>query len=263
MAPASLDARLATSPSADPSSSASAAATAPELCVSVQRGQASIKRGQDAAFVVEVSTKNGPVSGVYVTLSAKPTSQKPTFTGGCAKGDKTSSCTVSSVSDKQAVSLQAQIPVASGASSVSSVTLSAAASVVTSATWSPPAADETVAVTAATPAPAMPSASASAETPLPLGPVPALNGVSSSLIGAGNAAGLFPAIVPSGTAAASPAATHAQGTRRDAATAADSSALGPVLTAQVAGLIALGLALILTVTRLSLTKRLRFKKRGS
>jgi hypothetical protein len=36
-----------------------------------------------------------------------------------------------------------------------------------------------------------------------------------------------------------------------------------VLTAQVAGLIALALALILTVTRLSLTKRLSFKKRRS
>jgi hypothetical protein len=217
--------------------------------------------------VVEVSTKNGPVSGVYVTLSAKPTSQKPTFTGGCAKGDKTSSCTVSSVSDKQAVSLQAQIPVASGASSVSSVTLSAAASVVTSATWTPPAADETVAVTAVAPAAAKPSASASPEAPLPLGPIPALNGVSSSLIGAGNAVGLFPAIVPSSSPAASSsprARAQAQGTRRNAATAADSSALAPVLTAQVAGLIALALAIVLTVTRLSVTKRLGFfRKRGS
>jgi hypothetical protein len=89
--------------------------------------------------------------------------------------------------------------------------------------------------------------------------------VSSSLIGAGNAAGLFPAIVPSGTAAPSSPRAQAQahGTRRNAATAADSSALAPVLTAQVAGLIALALAIILTVTRLSLTKRLGFKKRGS
>jgi hypothetical protein len=232
--------------------------------VSVQRGQTSIKRGQDATFVVQVSTKNGPASDVSVVLSAKPTSQKPVFTGGCVKGDKTASCTVSSVSDTQpVVSLQAQVPVASGASTVSSVTLTAAASVVTSATWTPPTADETVAVTAAVTATATPSASASPETPLPLGPIPALNGVSSSLIGAGNAVGLFPAIVPSsGTAATNSPRAPAQGTRRDAATAADSSALGPVLTAQVAGLIALALAIILTVTRLSLTKRLGFRKRG-
>jgi hypothetical protein len=90
--------------------------------------------------------------------------------------------------------------------------------------------------------------------------------VSSSLIGAGNAVGLFPAIVPSGTAATSSpgtrAQTPAQGTRRQAASVADSSALEPVLTAQVAGLIALALAIVLTVTRLSVTKRLGFKKRG-
>jgi hypothetical protein len=136
------------------------------------------------------------------------------------------------------------------------VTLTAAASIVTSAKWTPPAAGETVAVTAATPS----SASASPETPLPLGSVPALNGVSSSLIGAGNAAGLFPAIIPSGPAATSPPpATHAQGTRREAGPTADSSALAPVLTAQVAGLIALALAIMLTVTRLSLTRRLGFR----
>jgi hypothetical protein len=233
--------------------------------VSVQRGQSSIKRGQDAAFVVQVSTENGPVSGVSVTLSAKPTSQKPAFTSGCAKGDKTASCPVGSVPDKQTVSLDAQIPVASGARSVGSVTLTAAASIVTSATWTPPAADETVAVTAAAvTVKAKPTASASPQSPLPLGPIPALNGVSSSLIGAGNAVGLFPAIVPSGTAATSSPGTRAQaqGTRRQAASVADSSALAPVLTAQVAGLIALALAIVLTVTRLSVTKRLGFKKRG-
>ncbi len=216
--------------------------------------------------MVQVSAKNGPASDVSVTLSAKPTSQKPVFTSGCAKGDKTASCTVSSMSDGQTVSLDAQIPVASGASSVSSVTLSAAATVVTTVKWTPPAAEETVAVTAGATAAATPSASASPESPLPLGPIPALNGVSSSLIGAGNAAGLFPAIVPTGTTAPSSPAAQAQaqpqGTRRNAATAADSSALAPVLTAQVAGLIALALALILTVTRLSLTKRLSFRKRG-
>jgi hypothetical protein len=234
--------------------------------VSVQRGQSSIKRGQDAAFVVQVSTKNGPAAEVSVTLAAKPTSQKPTFTSGCAKGDKTASCTVGSVSDKQTVSLDAQIPVASGASSVSSVTLTATASVVTSATWTPPAADEAVAVSAATPAAAKakakPSASASPQSPLPLGPIPALNNVSSSLIGAGNAAGLFPAIVPSSAAPTRAPGSPAQGTRRNAAPVADSSALAPVLTAQVAGLIALALAIALTVTRLSVTKRLGFKKRG-
>jgi hypothetical protein len=88
--------------------------------------------------------------------------------------------------------------------------------------------------------------------------------VSSSLIGARNAVGLFPAIVPSGPAATSPPPEiHAQGTRRQAGPVADSSALAPVLTAQVAGLIALALAIMLTVTRLSLTKRRGSRKQGS
>jgi multisubunit Na+/H+ antiporter MnhC subunit len=83
--------------------------------------------------------------------------------------------------------------------------------------------------------------------------------VSSSLIGARNAVGLFPAIVPSGPAATSPPPEiHAQGTRRQAGPVADSSALAPVLTAQVAGLIALALAIML-----SLTKRRGSRKQGS
>jgi hypothetical protein len=143
------------------------------------------------------------------------------------------------------------------------VTLTAAASIVTSARWTPPAAGQTVAVTAAVPSAAKPSPSASPETPLPLGSVPALNGVSSSLIGAGNAAGLFPAIAPSSpTATSPPPGIHAQGTRREARPVADSSALASVLTAQVAGLIALVLAIILTVTRLSFTKWLGSRKQG-
>jgi hypothetical protein len=88
--------------------------------------------------------------------------------------------------------------------------------------------------------------------------------VSSSLIGAGNAAGLFPAIVPSGPATTSPPpGSHAQGARHEAGPVADSSALGSVLTAQLAGLIALALAIILAVTRLSLTKRLGSRKQRS
>jgi hypothetical protein len=99
------------------------------------------------------------------------------------------------------------------------------------------------------------------------GPLPDLNGVSSSLIGAGNAAGLFPAISPAAAAtttgpAPSPG-VHAAGAKQSAESVAYSSTLAPVLTAQVAGLIALALALMLTVTRLSLRKRFRGPKPGS
>jgi hypothetical protein len=237
--------------------------------VSVQRSQSSIKRGQQAAYVVQVSTENnGSASAVTVALTAQPSGQKPAFTSSCAKGGGTASCTVSSVSDKQPATLHAQIPVAAGATSVTSVKLTATASIVTSATWTPPSAAETVAVTAATAAshsPAASSASASPGTTLPLGPVPNLNSVSSSLIGAGNASGLFPAINPSATPSPAPG-TNVPGGKRNAKPVSDSSAIAfvqPGLTGQVAGLIALAVAVMLTVTRLSLRKRFRSRKQGS
>src|SRR5271157_3863708 len=138
-------------PSGSPSgSSGSPSSSQPELCVSVQRSQSSIKPGQQAAYTVQVSTENnGSASNVSVALASQPSSQKPTFTSGCAKGNGTAACTVGSVSDKQPANLDAQIPVASGATSVASVTLTATASIVTSVKWTPPSAAESVVVTAA------------------------------------------------------------------------------------------------------------------
>jgi hypothetical protein len=218
---------------------------------------------------VQVSTENnGSAANVSVALVTQPASQKPTFTSGCAKGDGTASCTVSSVSDKHPADLHAQIPVASDATTVTAVKLTATASVVTSVKWTPPSAAETVAVTAAASAsPAKSSASGSSpETTLPLGPIPNLNGVSSSLIGAGDASSLFPAIVPSATPNSSPG-FQPQGGKQNAEPVSDSTALGfakPGLAGQVAGLIALALAIVLTVTRLSLRRRFRKpRKQGS
>jgi hypothetical protein len=238
--------------------------------VTVQRSKSSVARGQSAPYIVQVSTKNGgSASGVTVALASQPSSQKPVFTGGCAPGNGTASCPVGAVSDKQAVTLHAQIPVASDATSVTSVKLTVTASITTSAKWTPPAATETVAVTAAAAsAPGSPSAGtpgASPGTPLPLGPVPNLNSITSSLIGAGNAAELFPAINPGATPSPTPGNGSSPG-RRDAAPAPGSSAIAfvqPGLTGQVAGLIALAVAVLLTVTRLSLRRRFRSRKQGS
>jgi hypothetical protein len=235
--------------------------------VSVQRSQASISRGHQAAYVVRVSTENnGSATDVTVALTAQPSSQKPTFISGCAKGAGTASCTVSSVSDKQPASFKAQIPVAASATSVTSVKLTATASIVTTEKWTPPSAAETVAVTAASASPAKSPASSSPAGvvpggALPLGPIPNLNGVASQLIGAGNAAGLFPAINPA-TPSPSPGSPAPDGQRRPVP---DSSAIAfvkPGLTGQVAGLIALAVAVMLTVTRLSLHKRFRSRKQG-
>jgi len=100
---------------------------------------------------------------------------------------------------------------------------------------------------------------------LPLGPIPALNGEASMFVGAGNAANLFPTIGPAPGVSASPGPTaaSAQPTKQNTGPVSEASpvALGtPVFTAQVAGLIALGLAIMLTVTRLAV--RRRSKPRG-
>jgi len=246
--------------------------------VTVRRDQSSVKLGQAATYVVEVSAENGSVSDVSVTLTAQPSGQKPEFTSGCAKGDGTATCSVNSVTTEQSTSLDAQIAVGSKATSVKSVTLTAAASIVTTAKWTPPAAAETTAVTSA-------SASASAsgkstkttssagvtnQAVLALGPVPALNdeasalmngGTSSSiLIGAGSAAGLFPAISPSPQSTAGPLRDRALPTKRpDTTQVAEASpvSLGGTdgVSAPAAGLIVLGVAIMLVVTRLSVRRK--------
>ena len=233
--------------------------------MTVQRSQSSVVRGQQAAYVVQVSTENnGSASNVSVTLTAQPSSQKPTFTSGCAKGNGTATCTVSSVSDKQPAKLHAQIPVAASATSVTSVKLTATASIVTSAKWTPPAATETVAVTSASAAPAKSPAGPSPQTTLPLGPIPNLNNIASQIIGAGDASGLFPAIGPSASPNSPPASRSAVGKgNSEPVSAASPVALAqPGLTGQLAGLVALALAVMLTVTRLSLGRRLRSRKPG-
>ena len=217
---------------------------------------------------MRVSTENnGSATDVTVALTAQPSGQKPRFVSGCAKGAGTASCTISSVSDKQPVSLKAQIPVAASATSVTSVKLTATASIVTTEKWTPPSAAETVAVTAASASPATSPASSSPagvvpEGALPLGPIPDLNGASSQLIGAGNAAGLFPAINPSATPSPSPGsqAPGGQGAGRQVSGSSAIAFVQPGLTGQVAGLIALAVAVMLTVTRLSLRKRFRSRK---
>ena len=215
---------------------------------------------------MQVSTENnGSASNVSVALTAQPSSQKPAITTGCAKGNGAATCAVSSVSDKQPATLHALIALASSATSVTSVKLTATASVVTSAKWTPPSAAETVSVTSASASPASSSTGPSPGTTLPLGPIPNLNNISSQLIGPGDASGLFPAINPSASPNAPPAG-RAQAGKQNAAPVSDASpvALGQAgLSGQLAGLIALALAVLLTVTRLSLGRRLRSKKPGS
>jgi hypothetical protein len=240
----------------------------PSLCVSVVRSQTSIKRGQTASYVVSVWTTDGSASDVTLKLAATPSSQKAKFALGCGSKDGTAACDVGTVDSTSATrQLQAQITVASSASSVTSVKLTAKAAATDVKT--DPDADASVSVTAASSSPsASPSASdtsssaaadddAGSDTTLPAESLPALNGSGSTYTSsAGNASGLFPTINPSNDP--SPSAGTKASDKVAAEPAADTTTLPlgtPVVGAQIVGLGALAIACGLAVTRLSVRRR--------
>lgn len=217
--------------------------------------------------MVQVSTKNTTASQVTVALTAAPSSLKPEFSKGCAKTTATASCSISSVTANQSASLDASIALAADATSVSSVKLTATASVKTTVKWTPPAAAETIAVTSAsasgsasaTESPAEDPVGVASLSPLPLGSIANLNNVASQLIGAGNAAPLFPAITAATGSSASPSDQLQPGNANTdpVSGASPVSSDTPVSSVQVAGLIALGLAIMLIATRLAVRRRSR------
>jgi hypothetical protein len=238
--------------------------------VSVAASQSSIKRGQSAYYVVSVWAKDGSVSGVTLKLSASPTSQRATYSLGCGSEDGTATCDLGTVySTSSARELQAQIPVASSATSVASVTLTATGAG-TDVNTDPKAASG-VSITAASSGAsshASPSASSSPDDTSTLpdddSSFPALNGSGSSYTSGGSytnsggtASGLFPTINPSSQP--SPSSSSGRTAAQQAAEpAADTTTLPlgtPVVAAQAAGLIVLALAFILAVTRLSVRRR--------
>jgi hypothetical protein len=89
-----------------------------------------------------------------------------------------------------------------------------------------------------------------------------LNNENNSLIGAGNAASLFPQISPSASPSPAPGTDVGSSGKAKTKGKADGSPpvsllpLGmPVVTAQVVGLIALAVAFLLALTRISLRRR--------
>src|SRR5271165_4583107 len=158
-----LPAAASASPTASPSTTSSA--NPAELCVSVQPSQSSIKPGQAASYTVQVSAENGPASGVSVTLTATPQGQQPEFTSLCPSGNGTATCTIGSLGttvSPSAYQIQAQIQVASTATSVTSVTLTATADAATTpAMTTMPAAAATVTVSAPAASPSTSPASTS------------------------------------------------------------------------------------------------------
>lgn len=250
---------------------ADAASPKTYLCVSVQRDETSVARGQTAQWNVNVWSQGGNVSNVKLTLAAAPTSLKPVFSFGCAK-EGTNSCTFATV-DSDARQLQAQVHIAKSATSVKTVKLTATGS--GKGVSTKPKASEPITVTAPpASASASPSASASssaatssaavpgAATTVPqpsgvtsqlgVGKLPFLNGSGSALNPGGNASSLFPKLNPSSGALPTVSGDSNSRTRQVAeALPADASVMG----AQYAGLAALALAFVLSVTRLSIRRR--------
>jgi hypothetical protein len=247
-----------------------------ELCVSVQASQSGIKRGQAASFTVQVSVQDGSASGVSVTLAASPPGQAATFTGRCPGGNGSATCAIGSLGTSlapAAYSLQAQIAVASSASSVTSVTLTATADAATSPAMAAlPSASQSVSVAAAASASASAKATAPASTApasspvaqvspvstpalatvLPPITVPAPAGVTTSLFTPASVASDLPEVVPV------PTPTPVTGTPGSPVADTGSPQAGSftlalnmsAATAQVFGLIIVALALTLAATKL-------------
>ncbi len=246
----------------------------PSLCVSVQRSQDSIARGQAASWQIGVWARNGDVSSVAVKLATAPASQKAAFSFGCGSQDGTAACSLGTVTSGSAArEVLAKVTVPAAATTVTSVNLTASlsaahltktaaaatsVSVTTPSTTSPPGSSTS---------PGSPPGGTTAgnlpggggvTSPLPVGSLPTINGVgSTSLAPGGNASGLFPTVNPSGVPTPAPNGSS-PGSREVAQRVANSNAMPigtPVIDAQLAGLAALGVAFMLAVTRLSVRRR--------
>jgi hypothetical protein len=273
--PASQSAQANASSSSSPSPSSSATSSSPvpagELCISVTQPASSIQRGQAGTFTVQVWSKNWTSGGsVTVELATQPTSITPAFTSQdaavCPPAAKSPpvECTMP-VPLKQTQTLQVQVPVASSATSVSKVTLEALAVPAAATLTGSLSASGTAQVTAAPSKQPSSSTSPAKQSTKPLvqvgagsfgiGQLPGLNDAASSLIGVGNASGLFPQISPSTSPRPAPGANGGRNALADPPSKLSLLPLGmPVVTAQLIGLLALGVAFLLALTRLSLRR---------
>jgi hypothetical protein len=279
-----------TSPTPTPTTSPSPGA---ELCIGLKPDEKSIKRGGTANWEITVSAKNGSVTSVKLALTAGPKGLKPTFKSGCvdsSTGDDENgkpSCTIGTVGPSR--QLTAQVPVPTSATFVKSTAqlvvtgtggnlspgpqIAAPVTVTApSATASPSPSSSagktgttgtagTAGSGSASPSPniSQPSTGALPAGGFPFlgggGSVPSLNPGDRSLAPGGNASSLFPTLNP-GTSSGGGTTPR---TRPVADTIpGDASVMG----AQYAGLGALVLAFVLSVTRLSIRRRQASAKNG-
>jgi hypothetical protein len=215
--------------------------TPPSLCLSVTPLASSVAHGRPAQFTVRVWARNWPYGKVTVLLSG----QAAQFTTDCPSRDKSASCTIPTPGPTP-TKLHAQLTVSASAHTV---TITAAAHTAAIALPHPLVVTDTLKV--ATPSRPSPTASPAALPPIEL---PTLS-PSRSVLSAGNASGLFPAISPSlaPSTSAAPAPAPAGPAQPSTPAKADPPGLLPLgttlLTAQALGLVALVAAIALAVTR--------------
>jgi hypothetical protein len=215
------------------------------LCVEVQPLQQSRERGQAAQWAVAAWTTGGNVPDVKLQLRATPASAgAPTFTFGCGSHDGTSSCDLGAVDATSALrQLQAQVTVPVTAATVTSVSLTATG-IAANLRTDPAAAAAMTILTPPTPI--------GATTTLPVGTFPGVTAptLNPTLNPGGNASGLFPTLDPQSPGLRSAGTTGAKQVANTSALPAGSSTLG----AQVGGLVALALAGVFAVTRISIRR---------
>jgi hypothetical protein len=213
------------------------------MCVGLERVQASIKHGQAAQWVVSVYTTGADATNVSVGVSAAPAGQNASFDFGCGSRNGTAACGLGQVNAgarPRQVQAQIAVPATSNATAVQLTATVSADHVPVK-----PQASVTVTVAAGAGAPIPPpvnyltNAVFRNASYLPVIGANLSKG-GTTLSPGGNASGLFPELVP-GTQSQSPNGT--------ASRAQDTMALASdglsVINAQIAGVAALALALLL------------------
>jgi hypothetical protein len=232
-----------TVPAAPAGDSGTPLGAAPRLCVGITSSQPGSTAGQAAQWTVTAWTRGGSVPDAFIWLSASPSTVSPMFSFGCGSYDGTASCDLGAMDDTSvARQLQAEVIVPFSADTVTSVSLT----VMASAANLPldPSAGATITITAPPPG-TVPTATPTI-SPLPVGTLPSIPAPAPTLSPGGNAGNLFPTVGVS------------NGKKANTSAVANVSALpggASVVGAQLAGLVALALAFILAVTRLSVRRR--------
>ena len=200
-------------------------------------------RGQAAQWEVGAWTEGGNVPDAKIQLRSTAGAGTPTFTLGCGSGNGTSACDLGAVDATSAQRLfQAEVNVPLTAATITAVSLTVTGSAANLTV--DPAATSSVAVLA----PASPvGANLSSLSAMPptgvAAPTPTLP---PTLSPGGSAAGLFPSVAPSSP----PQAEGAKPVANVSALSPGGTPMGSEI-AEVTGLAALVVAMVLAVTRVS------------